>query len=177
MNKFIIFLRGINVSGQKKIRMAELRSLLENSEFDNVKTYIQSGNIVLQIKLNDKAVIKAKVESILENEYQFKVPVLVKTTDEIKQIIEGNPWQDEKLESSYYCLFYESPSEDALKNFGQTQIPNEELFVSHDCVYLFYINGAGRAKINNNFIERKLNTVATTRNNRTMQKLLTLSAE
>lgn len=86
MNTYIAFLRGINISGQKKIIMKDFISLLESKELQNVSYYLQSGNIIFETDIRkDKA--KNQIEKIITNHYGFKVPVLIKEKKDLLDIL------------------------------------------------------------------------------------------
>jgi len=180
MNKFIVLLRGINVSGQKKIIMADLRKMLENLKFHEVETYIQSGNIILKSNEDNNDKIAKKIKKGIAVTFGFDVPVLVKTYDELKSIFDKNPYTDAAdIESKkiYFALLQEAPQKELLEKFQKNDFPNDRFVVAENCVYLNYLNGAGKAKLSNNLIERKLKVSATSRNYRTMTKLLEMSME
>jgi uncharacterized protein (DUF1697 family) len=75
-------LRGINVSGQKKIRMADLRNLYESLGLKNVQSYLQSGNVVFDSEENDIDKLRAAIEAQIESSYEFSVPVMIRTGGE-----------------------------------------------------------------------------------------------
>jgi len=91
--RYISILRGINVSGQKKIKMADLTSLYELLSFRNVVTYIQSGNVIFDAETKDKAELKARIEETIEKRYKFHVPVEIRTNREIENIIKNSPFR------------------------------------------------------------------------------------
>lgn len=176
MEKYVALLRGINVSGQKKIKMAELRSMLTNAGFDSVQTYIQSGNIVVSSQLSpDK--IANKIEQCILKNYDFHVPTLVLSKKEITDILQNNPFSLLKgydVSKTYYCLLYTPPTKEGIENLTQLTYTGEKLFLHENVAYLQFENGAGRAKLNNNLIERKLGVTASSRNFNTIKKLLEL---
>ena len=172
MKTYIIFLRGINVSGQKIIKMADLRQLLGES-FEDVKTYVQSGNIVLKSE-NSKTEVKNLVEDLIKSNYGFDVPALVKTRPEIEEIISSCTFEEGEIEKSYFVLFYSELSK-TTEELGNPYQDDAKFTLTPNCVYLLPLKGYGRCKANNNFFERKLGVIATTRNYNTMLKLLTLS--
>lgn len=180
MKKFIVLLRGINVSGQKKIIMADLRKMLENLKFQEVETYIQSGNAVLKTTEHDNEKIAEKVRNGIIDAFGFDVPALVKTYKELKSIFNQNPFTEQTdIENKrvYFALLKEAPQPKLIEEFRKEKFANEEFFVTQNCVYLNYVNGAGKAKLTNNLIERKLKVSATSRNYRTMVKLLEMSMD
>jgi len=180
MNKFVVLLRGINVSGHKKIKMVDLREMLNKLKFHEVETYIQSGNIVLNSSENDNVKIAEKVKKGIADTFGFDVPVLVRTYEELKSIFDGNPYTDAadiEGKKIYFALLEETPQPEAIEEFRKENFVHDRFVVTNNCVYLNYINGAGKAKLTNNLIERKLKVSATSRNYRTMTKLLEMSAE
>lgn len=173
MTTHIALLRGINVSGQKKILMADLRALFEVLGFSNVRTYIQSGNVIFQT--SETKNLSEKISEAIKERYGWDVPVLVKTSTELQSILKASPFNSEKLKQSYFTLLSEAPSEENINQIKDLDYPNEEFHIIKNCVYLFYKNGAGRAKLGANLIERKLEVNATARNYRTLTKLIELA--
>lgn len=171
---YVAFLRGINVSGKRKVPMAELRAMCERLNLQNVKTYIQSGNIVFKssmVQTNDIAIL---LHNEIQKHFNFNVPVIVKTVNELSQIIEKNPFvsqEDITANRIYFVLLNSLLAIELLENLSEEIFDNEEYVVIDNCLYLKCALGYGKAKLNNNLIERKLKVLATTRNYRTMNKL------
>lgn len=173
MKTYIALLRGINVSGQKKIKMADLKRTLENSGLQNVKTYIQSGNIVFDSEIAKTDMLQDKIHNAILNDFAFEVPVLVKTSSELEKILTANPFSNEVEENRlYFVLLKKSPEQSLVDEFNELNFASEDFNVTYTCVYLCCKKGYGNAKLNNNLVERKLKVQATTRNLKTMQKLL-----
>lgn len=178
MKTYIALLRGINVSGQKKIKMADLKQALENSGLQNVKTYIQSGNIVFDSEITETDLLQDKIYSAVLNDFTFEVPVLVKTSNQMEQILVANPFADEvETNRLYFVLLKKSPEQSLVDEFNELNFVNEDFNITKACVYLCCKKGYGNAKLNNNLLERKLKVQATTRNLRTMQKLVEMTKE
>ena len=93
MPPYITLLRGINVSGQKKIRMADLKSLYESLGFENAQTYVQSGNVVFDSKEQDVMGLRETIEAQIESTFGFSVPVLIRTGDDVRRVIENHPFE------------------------------------------------------------------------------------
>lgn len=175
--KYIVLLRGINVGGNKKIKMADLRQLLTENDFQNVKTYIQSGNIALEYKTEKASVLAKKIATIIKNKYEFEVKVVVKTVEEIQQITNEMPQdilQDLPLNRVFAMLLDTTPEEEKVVALQQQDFSPETMLIQNDVVYFACPDGISKGKLTNNFIEKKLKVNGTTRNYKTMQKLLNM---
>jgi uncharacterized protein (DUF1697 family) len=169
MHTYVAFLRGINVGGQKKILMSDLRSLFEALGFSGVRTYIQSGNVIFS---TDKDVdLAGLIYAAIQEKYDWEVPVFVKTPSELKEILTKCPFAEEKKAKSYFTLLSEAPDPGMIEELQQVSSPNEEFVITPNCIYFYSSIGYGRTKYNTNFIERKLKVKTTARNYRTMLKL------
>ena len=177
MKKYIALLRGINVSGQKKIKMTELKSLLEKLDFQNVETYIQSGNIIFSSKENSVKTLKRKISAGIKNKFGFEVHTFVITSKEIKDVLINNPFvkKNRDIERLYATFLSEQPLKEKIQNLNSSDFSPEEYQIVGNIIYLHLPNGAGKAKLNNNFFENKLKVNATTRNWKTINTLSELT--
>lgn len=173
MQTYIALLRGINVGGHKKLKMVDLKLLFEELGFQNVVTYIQSGNVVFSAK--EEKNISDKISKEIEKRFGWEVPVLVKTADSISRILKDCPFEEIKKAEAYFMLFASQPAMKLKEAVREISYPNEEFVLTADCVYIYFGNGYGNAKLNNNFFEKKLEVAATTRNYRTLVKLVELA--
>jgi len=158
--------------------MVDLRAMLEKLNLQNVTTYIQSGNIAFDSTETDIGILEKRIKTGIQAVFGFDVPVLVKSKSNFESIIIQNPYTDkETIEKKqvYFVLLKSIPAPELVKALQIEIYENEKCFVSEDCVYLFCQTGYGKAKLNNNLIERKLKVEATTRNYRKMMKLLEMS--
>jgi uncharacterized protein (DUF1697 family) len=177
--KYISMLRGINVSGQKKIKMADLKTLYESLKFVNVKTYIQSGNIIFDSSTSDVRELKTTIEKKIEKTFGFFASVIIRSNDEFENIINRNPFishgsikEDTKLLVTFLT---DAPPESIAKTVQQFAKEPEALEVRDKEIYLHCPNGYGKSKLSTSFFERKLGVTATTRNWKTVKKLYELS--
>ena len=173
MANYISMLRGINVSGQKKIKMEALKNLYESLNFKNVKTYIQSGNVLFDSK-GSSSLITKNIENKIKETFGFDVKVLIRTKDEFKKIIENNPFKGKEIDKVYVIFLSEVPLIKPIDEINTIKDKTEEFFINSKEVYLYLPNNYGRTKLNNNFFERKLN--GTTRNLRTVNKLFEMTS-
>ena len=177
MKTYIVLLRGINVGGHKKVLMAELRELLSNSGFKNVRTYIQSGNVILESSEDSSKTIEDIIHKAINAHFGFEVPVLVSTRQELQAVFDNCPFLEEKKINSYFVLLYSVPEKNLIESVSHISYPNEEFIIADTCIYFYCSMGYGSVKFNSNLFERKLKTTATTRNYKTMVKLLSLSSD
>nr|WP_321232192.1 DUF1697 domain-containing protein [uncultured Psychroserpens sp.] len=177
MNTYITLLRGINVGGHKKVPMAELRELLTKTGFETVKTYIQSGNIILKSSAGENAIIEKRVHEEIQLHFGFDVPVIARSRDAFQQIFDACPFSGEKKETSYFVLLSGIPDNKLVADVMKITYDNEEFQIIDDCLYFHSSIGYGNSKFNMNLFEKKLKVSATSRNFKTMVKLIDLSAD
>jgi uncharacterized protein (DUF1697 family) len=179
LRKYISLLRGINVSGQKKIKMADLKALYGTLGFTDVLTYIQSGNVIFNSDLVDKSELTAKLEEAILAHYGFHVPVQICTLNDLNDVLSKLPFKninvDEDGAKVYISFLSEKPSTENVPALQTYVVEPEKLVVKDQTVYLYCPNGYGRTKLSNTFIEKKLGVAATTRNLRTARKLSALA--
>lgn len=176
MKKFVALLRGINVSGQKLIKMSELKILFEKTGFQNVDTYIQSGNVIFSAKETSAEKLSLIISSAIKNQFGFDVQVIVITPEAIELALK-NPFIKKKkdIDKLYTIFLSKEPSKTSIVSLNKDAYLPEEYIIKGKCVYLFAPNGYGKAKLNNNFFENKLKVFGTTRNLKTLNALLELT--
>jgi uncharacterized protein (DUF1697 family) len=175
---YISMLRGINVSGRNIIKMDRLKSLYQSLGFDEVSTYIQSGNVMFSTKNQTPKVLEEMISSAIATAFGFEVPVMILDRNSLAQIIQNNPFSedDDKDEAFFHVTFLA----DEPVSFDQEAIlakkqADEAIVFTPKAIYLYCPNGYGNTKLNNNFLEHQLNLKATTRNWKTTCMLLNIS--
>ena len=172
---FISLLRGINVSGQKQIKMTDLKALYESLGFIDVKTYIQSGNVIFQsAEIENPELLVRKIENAIQEKFGFDVPVIIRTKTELQRIIESNPILafKENDEDRLYVTFLEKlPDKTAIEKLSEFDFSPDKFVLIEKEIFIFCPNGYGKTKINNTFFESKLKLKATTRNWKTVNTL------
>ncbi len=175
MQTYVSMVRGINVGG-KKVKMNDLKELYKSLDFHDVKSYIQSGNIIFRTKNTKPSVLIDIIENKIDKVLDLDVKVLIRTKKELKNIINGNPFRNEDINYLYVIFLSDIPSKKLIKdlniNFDFNKKNESDKFcISEKEIYLYLPNGYGRTRFNNNFFEKKLGISATTRNFRTVNKL------
>lgn len=178
MKKYIALLRGINVGGQKKIKMADLKESLEKNGFSQVKTYIQSGNLVFKSEGSSNDQLQQELQEIILRDFGFEVPILVMSGKALESILNANPFANEtEKKGLYFVLLKKRADQQLVEAFNKINYDNEDFHITDSCVYLNCKAGYGKAKLNNNLIEQKLKVEATTRNLKTVEKLIEMAKE
>lgn len=179
MNTYIILLRGINVGGKNKIKMADLKAMCVSMGYQNVQTYIQSGNIVLETTETNVVVIEEALKQQIKDTFGYDIAVLVRTPIYWANAIAENPFLIEmpEVETKLLHLTFlaAEPSSDLLTKLEAIDYGEDQFKVVADRMYLYFPNGYGRTKLTNTVVEKKLQVAATTRNWRTVNKLLDLA--
>jgi len=174
MLTYISLLRGINVSGQKMIKMADLKVLYETLGFVNVETYIQSGNVIFEYQKTEASKLQEMIFDKIQSHFGFEVSNLILTPNEIENALTNNPYQN--IEKMYFIFLNEIPKQENIDLLKNLSFENEFFELKEKVLFAHYPNGAGRAKMNNNFIERKLKVRATSRNLNTVKKLYQMTS-
>lgn len=175
MIKYVALLKGVNVGGHKKVPMADLRELLAASGFADVKTYIQSGNVILKSSKTNLQNLEVKIQELILKKFGFEVSVLVKTQQSLQRIFDDCPFDQEKKVKSYFTFLQMTPDDELVKIASAKVYEGEAYKIINDCIYFYCEKGYGKAKFNINYFERQLKTIATARNYNTMAKLLSMS--
>ncbi len=176
MTTYISLLRGINVSGQKTIKMEALRAEYEALGFISVKSYIQSGNVIFQTEKENNLDVAQKIQTMILQKWGFEVPVMVKTVEEWQKVLQENPFMLERNEDKsklHVTFLSEVPDSKMWEKLKAGQYGADEYSLVEKTVYLFCPNGYGNTKLTNTFFESKLKCLATTRNWNTMEKIAT----
>lgn len=178
MTTYIALLRGVNVSGQHILPMATLKNLLTVAGFENVTTYIQSGNIIFNTAETEKAKIGKVISGIIENNLGFNPTTIVLTRQDLLQFLQENPFLKETdfdPKQLYFTFLETSPQEELLQKIKTLDFSPDRFIISNHIIYVNCPNGYGKTKINNQFFEQKLKVNATTRNLNTVKRLLELA--
>ncbi len=165
MNTYIVLLRGVNVGGKNLLPMKELKILLESAGFENVKTTIQSGNIVL----NSVKPPEDDIKVLIKNKFGFSPEVMVISEGEFNLSISNNPYQEYESKFVHYYFCKGDPKVDVVKLGRVTSESESHVFIGN-VFYLYAPNGIGRSKLVAN-IESCLGVSATGRNLNTINKL------
>ncbi len=178
MITYISILRGINVSGQKKVPMKELLALYQSLGYTDVATYIQSGNVIFKSAEKSAPVLISQIESKIAGHFGFEVPVIIRTAEQMSAVLTSNPFLKEKgiEEDKLHVTFLDKmPAQSQLDKLRGYDFTPDRFVVHNLEVYVYCPNGYGRTKIHNNFFENKVKVGATTRNWKTVNTLVDMA--
>jgi uncharacterized protein (DUF1697 family) len=177
METYIALLRGINVSGQKMIKMEELKNVLGELGFTGITTYIQSGNILFKCVTGDPDSLAAAIADKILQRFGFAVPVVIRTLAELDCISRNNPFvRGGNIDTGkmHVTFLSEKPGAENESKTGEYKFSPDEFAVKGKEVYLYCPDGYGRTKLTNQFFESKLKVTATTRNWNTVLTLVNM---
>lgn len=175
MTTYISMLRGVNAGGQKRIGMEKLKELYGSLGLRKVRTYIQSGNVVFESPARDGPKLIDEIERLIRDAFGYDVPVLLRTMEEFRQLAANSPFKDKDPRKVYVTFLSGRPDRPPVTGIERARDESEEFLLSGREIYLFCPKGYGRSKLTNNYFERKLRVSATTRNWRTVCKLLEMA--
>jgi len=178
---YISLLRGINVSGHKTILMDDLKTLFEKLDFEAVRTYIQSGNIVFKTSgKSNVAELAQRIQQAISGKYNFFVPVFIRTREEMLTILADNPFLKEKDNNPdwlYVTFLSDNPRQSDREAIAKYDFSPDRFYLVRNEAYLYCPQGYGNTKISNLFFENRLKVNATTRNWKTVIKLVDLASK
>jgi len=174
MAVFISLLRGINVSGQKIIKMTYLKNMFEELGYTNVITYLQSGNVIFETGNKESARLDDEISAQINKKFGFEVPVLVLSSIQLMNIVENNVYKDDNTKDPAFLhvtFLASRPKDFDFESIKNKRAKGEEITIKENAVYLYCPHGYGKTKLTNNFLETKLKVKATTRNWKTVTEL------
>lgn len=178
MKTYIALLRGVNVTGHNKLKMADLKLAFEKNGFKDVLTYIQSGNVIFRSIIQPIAELENEIHAMIQKNFDLDVEAIVLTPDDIQYAIESSPYQPgvEIDEQRVYVAFLKcEPRQDCKQKLAEVPLKEEYFTIKERLLFAHIPNGFGKAKLNTSLIEKKLKVAATTRNWKTVNKLLSLT--
>jgi uncharacterized protein (DUF1697 family) len=171
MPRYVALLRGINLGPRNKIAMGRLRTACESVGYEDVATYIQSGNVVFSTDRTATGALERTIEHTIESTFDLRVAVLVRTAAEMRRTVKLNPFPEADSRSLHVTFLSARPLPSALKAHGARAADHDEFKVVGRDLYLHLPNGFGRSKLASTPVERTLEVTGTTRNWRTVTTL------
>jgi len=177
MGVHVALLRGINVGGHNKLPMKDLASMFREAGCGEVRTYIQSGNVVFAADDALAARIPGIITGSIREHFGFEVPLIMRSAGQLSDIVRANPFATEAADERELSVAFlaDAPEESALEALDPQRSPPDELVVDGSQIYLRFPDGVARSKLTNAYFDATLRTTSTVRNWRTTNKLLELA--
>lgn len=179
MCTYIAFLRGINVGGNRKLPMADLRAFAQGLGLKIVQTLLQSGNLVFTSSVKSSAALEKTLEAETKKHFALDIDFMVRSAAQLNEVIARNPMPDQAKNDPSHLLimFLKAPASAAGVEAIRATITGPEIVHADGAhLYIDYRDGIGTSKLTGAIIERKLATKATGRNWNTLTKLAALAA-
>jgi uncharacterized protein (DUF1697 family) len=175
--RYVALLRAVNLGARNKVSMKDLRALCEELGLEDVTTYVQSGNVVFTSAAGSETEAAAQIERELDSCLGLTVTVLVRSGEQLAEIVAANPFRDRGSEPTrlHVTFLAAAPADDAVGELAAESFEPDEFEVVGREVYLHCPGGYGKSKLSNAYFERKLGVVGTTRNWRTVTTLAELA--
>ena len=177
MPTHLALLRGINVSGHNMIKMEALKTTLENIGFLNVTTYIQSGNVFVTTEEDNPAKVGFLIKQEIFKAFGHEVPVVVIAKTDLEACLANNPYlkeQDSDTKKLYVAFASIALRSDSINDLKMSQVKPDQTHIDANRIYIKYAVGAGKTRLDQKYIEKKLNVTATIRNWNTVTQLLAM---
>ncbi|MCX6219989.1 MAG: DUF1697 domain-containing protein [Bacteroidia bacterium] len=178
METYISILRGINVGGNRIIKMDHLRQMYTDLGFAGSQTYIQSGNVVFMYQKTNPKELESRITQKILEKFNMEVPVIVKEENELRTIAANNPFILEMpKETAYFHVTFlsENPDPDKFDKIKNVNFQPVAFRLLGSAIYLYCPAGYSKSKLTNGFLENKLGIKATTRNWRTLTELVQMA--
>jgi uncharacterized protein (DUF1697 family) len=176
MARHIVLLRGINIGSRNRIAMPELREALESAGFDDVQTYVQSGNVVLSSGKSAAEVAQA-CEQQIEKSFGLDIDVVTRTRSQLAKVVERNPLAEAAADPKRYQVSFLSakPAAAVVRKLEEAAAEQERVALAGREIYAWHPEGIGRSRLWTLLAGRGLGVTATARNWTTVTKLLELA--
>jgi uncharacterized protein (DUF1697 family) len=163
MKIYISLLRAINMGNKNRIKMDILKKMYEDMDFQNVRTHLQSGNIIFETKNTAENILENLISAKIRETFGFNIIVIVFEIRKLQEIIANNPFADKESKYLYVTILAEKPQNEDIDNINQKCAENEKFSVAERIIYLYLPNGYIKSKLSNTLIEKMLKVNATTR--------------
>jgi uncharacterized protein (DUF1697 family) len=169
----VAFLRAVNVGGRSRVPMKELRELLESLDLTDVGTYVQSGNVVFTARASGADALAAALEKAIAEAFDVKAKVLLRTQSELRNVAARHPFAADDPEPTHLHVLFlrDKPTKAKVGQLEEDRFLPDRFSVKGREVFLHYPNGQGRSKLTIDYFERRLETVGTARNWKTVLAL------
>lgn len=171
-------LRAINVGGNNKLAMKDLVAVFVDAGCEDVRTYIQSGNVVFTAKAKVLDALPRTIPASIQKRFDIEVPLVLRSADELRVVLDSNPFTETSADpnSPYVAFLRDKPTKGRVSALDPKRSPGDEFVCCGREIYLKFGRGAGQTKLTNAWFDTQLGTVSTMRNWRTVRTLWEMAA-
>jgi uncharacterized protein (DUF1697 family) len=181
MQKYISFLRGVNMTGHNSIKMADLSRLYKDLGFEDILTYIQSGNVIFSAPSGLPIdTIRQKIENSILERFSFTIPAMVRSIKYVGDLFSSNPFLDEdNFDPAKMAVIFlsERASEEQIMKVINVSYPPDKFQIIGAEIFIYCPNGFGRTRLYTNFFEQKMGVTGTARNWKTITAIRNIAFE
>ena len=171
MNTYISLLRAVNMAGHNRMKMDILKKMYENLGLQNVKTYLQSGNVIFQTEETSEKTLEYLISAKLQETFGFYVDVIVLKRSDLQEIIANNPFVEKDEKYQFVTIVSEMPENADIEKIKNKCAENEDFKILGQTVYFHLPNGYSNSKLNNTLVEKVFKVKATSRTIKTLKAL------
>lgn len=180
MQTIVSLLRAVNVGGHAVIKMAALKNLYQSLKFQDVQTYVQSGNVVFRTESADLSAVAAKIRTGIEKRFRVTPGVMLRTLDDMRRIVKKNPFAKRSaIEPAKLHVYFLNSilTRAAAAELRNLRLDPEEMIPSSSELFIYFPNGAGKSKLPWRTVEKICTAPGTARNWNTVTKLLEMAEQ
>ncbi len=176
MDTYVALLRGINVGGRNKLPMKDLAAMFERLGCTNVRTYVQSGNVVFDAPERVLATLAPRIASAVRERFGHAPATIVRSREDLRTVVDGNPYVARGADFARLQVMFlaEAPRPEHAASLDPGRSPGDEYALAGREIYLYQPGGIAESKLTNAYFDTKLKTTSTSRNWRTVLALVDL---
>ena len=171
--RYLVMPRGINVGARNRVPMAELRSKLTRVGYSDVVTVQQSGNVIVSTQSDRPEEIADAMQRILCDEFDVNVPCIVRTANQIRQVLQRNPLKERVSDPSRYLVTFlsKAPDSEAVSALCENDYSPEAVAIEGTEAYIWTPYGVKAMTLSHSYLENWFDVIVTTRNWNTLEKI------
>ena len=172
--RYLVMPRGINVGTRNRVPMAELRAMLADEGYSDVATVLQSGNVVVSSESDHPDEVAGAIQRLLSDEFDVEVPCVVRTANQVREVIKRNPLQEVVSDPSRYLVNFlsEEPAPEVAGALLEEDHSPEAIAIEGAEAYIWTPDGVKAMTLSYAYLEKRLGVVATARNWNTLEKIV-----
>ncbi len=172
--RYLVMLRGINVGTRNRVPMAELRAMLADAGYSDVATVLQSGNVIVSTESDHPDGVAGAIQRLVSGEFEVNVPCVIRTANQIREVIERNPLEGVVSDPSRYLVNFlsKAPDPEVAGVLLEEDHSPEHIAIAGAEAYVWTPDGVKAMTLSYAYLEKRFGVVATARNWNTLEKIV-----